>query len=268
MNSLSRRRSHPKSSAFTLIELLVVIAIIAILASILFPAFAKAREKARQTSCLSNEKQIGTAILMYTQDYDEINPSGMYSTPTTPLPGAGWAQQVYTYVKNQQVYACPDDPGGVSYGMNVNAAGQSEAVFTAPSSTVLLFEVYGLETAIMNPTNTTYCPGVFCSSPAGDGTTANYYYYPSNSYGKYDTGVLSNSPAVVGTAGGTVKSLTGRHTDGSEFLMADSHVKYLHAGAVSGGANNGTNGQCSTSSTVASNTACSSPAFAATFSNQ
>ena len=155
MNSPFRRRPSRKSSAFTLIELLVVIAIIAILASILFPAFAKAREKARQTSCLSNEKQIGTAMLMYIQDYDEINPSGLYITNTTSSqPGAGWAQQVYTYVKNQQVYACPDDPGGISYGMNVNAAGQSEAVFTAPASTVLLFEVYGLENAIMNPTNT------------------------------------------------------------------------------------------------------------------
>ena len=65
-----------------------------------------------------------------------------------------------------------------------------------------------------------------------------------------------------------MKSLTGRHTDGSEFLMADSHVKYMHAGAVSGGANNPTNGQCSTSSTIASNTACSAAGFGATFSNQ
>ena len=64
--------------AFTLIELLVVIAIIAILAAILFPVFAQAREKARQTSCLSNLKQIGLGLMMYTQDYDETYPMNLF----------------------------------------------------------------------------------------------------------------------------------------------------------------------------------------------
>src|SRR5215471_14245464 len=67
---------YRKQIGFTLIELLVVIAIIAILAAILFPVFAQAREKARQTSCLSNTKQLGTAIIMYIQDYDESHPMG------------------------------------------------------------------------------------------------------------------------------------------------------------------------------------------------
>ena len=78
-----------RKSGFTLIELLVVIAIIAILAAILFPVFAQAREKARQTACLSNMKQQGTAVMMYSQDYDETLPCWWVAHPNTDLP-AGW----------------------------------------------------------------------------------------------------------------------------------------------------------------------------------
>ena len=84
---------------FTLIELLVVIAIIAILAAILFPVFARAREKARQTSCLSNVKQIMLAVQQYAQDYDERMPRHGNSPD--------WSEQIYPYVNNAQVYGCP-----------------------------------------------------------------------------------------------------------------------------------------------------------------
>src|SRR5947199_3363258 len=89
---------------FTLIELLVVIAIIAILAAILFPVFAQAREKARQTSCLSNQKQLGTAMSMYLQDYDERFPNWRTIVPVTPDNHTGkitWVENMPPYSKNK-----------------------------------------------------------------------------------------------------------------------------------------------------------------------
>jgi len=97
---------------FTLIELLVVIAIIAILAAILFPVFAKAREKARQGSCLSNHKQVGVALMQYVQDYDETYPlSYYYVNPAVGGPGGyfHWSYTAQPYIKNWQIFVCPSD---------------------------------------------------------------------------------------------------------------------------------------------------------------
>ena len=103
---------------FTLIELLVVIAIIAILAAILFPVFAQARAKARQTSCLSNEKQLGLGCLMYSQDFDEVLVMGWNSTAPGILRSDGsvyrtwfpWTASIQPYIKNVDVLVCPDNP--------------------------------------------------------------------------------------------------------------------------------------------------------------
>lgn len=99
---------RPRITAFTLIELLVVIAIIAILAAILFPVFAQAREKARQASCLSNQKQYALATLMYVQDYDETFPMNAYLAPSFCV--ATFYGVADPYVKNKQITQCPSEP--------------------------------------------------------------------------------------------------------------------------------------------------------------
>jgi len=116
-------------NGFTLIELLVVIAIIAILAAILFPVFAQAREKARATSCLSNLKQVGLGAVMYAQDYDELFPGSWQWSPCAiqahspyilPAPitmaQAETQCQICPYVKNAQVFSCPSRQNPCSYG--------------------------------------------------------------------------------------------------------------------------------------------------------
>jgi prepilin-type N-terminal cleavage/methylation domain-containing protein/prepilin-type processing-associated H-X9-DG protein len=134
---------------FTLIELLVVIAIIAILAAILFPVFAKAREKARQSSCLSNLKQIGIGLLAYAQDYDETFPAlsgaAYYADDhlTNGLGGFGWdggsivyhdwAVVIMPYIKNTQIFQCPSTQYncyGCSYGMPQNGVSTSNTFIT------------------------------------------------------------------------------------------------------------------------------------------
>jgi prepilin-type N-terminal cleavage/methylation domain-containing protein/prepilin-type processing-associated H-X9-DG protein len=114
---------------FTLIELLVVIAIIAILAAILFPVFAKAREKARQTSCLSNVKQLMLGMLSYAQDYDERFPVGSVSA------GGYWHTVITPYLKNEQIKRCPSETtvsgnatfGYTNYGWNFYNFGYLDA---------------------------------------------------------------------------------------------------------------------------------------------
>jgi prepilin-type N-terminal cleavage/methylation domain-containing protein/prepilin-type processing-associated H-X9-DG protein len=145
---------------FTLIELLVVIAIIAILAAILFPVFAKAREKARQTSCLSNVRQLMTAHLSYAQDFDERT-CGAWAV-TNPPPGIYhglWSQIILPYVKNDQIFSCPSGTkrsgwGGwdwagcpkTMYGVSCGGMdwerGRPISAFAEPSSQILMGDIW------------------------------------------------------------------------------------------------------------------------------
>jgi len=252
-----------KRSGFTLIELLVVIAIIAILAAILFPVFQKVRENARRASCQSNMKQLGLAFVQYTQDSDEKMPAGLDY-------GAGWAGQTYQYVKSTGVYKCPDDStptltdygtpyyNVVSYGYNQNLQGygltgalSSQA---SPASTVLLCEMAGGLGQFDQDSSEDNDKGAGYVSPAVDGLDKNTTTIPSNIINSAYNGTLTGGVDVTGdshmqtkyatgTMGGVAPTNatqdftgpTGRHTDGSNFLAADGHVKWLRGSAVSPG---------------------------------
>jgi prepilin-type N-terminal cleavage/methylation domain-containing protein/prepilin-type processing-associated H-X9-DG protein len=251
--------------AFTLIELLVVIAIIAILAAILFPVFAQVREKARAISCLSNEKQLGLGVIQYQQDYDEKNPGGVNGYGG----GAGWAGQIYPYVKSEKVFQCPSDSGvgpeGSSYALNSNTALPSNppgcgwpwaansfsiSSYTAPSTTVLLLEVtnnkfYEIDTELNSVTNagtSNWCGG----SPAANGLGGSYDPNGWNGDGsttplsndgfmKYATGLLNGLSQAKDT--GAYISVLGRHQGSSNYVMADGHAKSLRPSQVSPGLN-------------------------------
>ncbi len=243
------------SKAFTLIELLVVIAIIAILAAILFPVFARARENARRSSCMSNLKQIGIGVIQYAQDFDEKYPAGRMVGGTNKAGagrGAGWAGPITPYLKSEQVFSCPSDTkvpntnAQISYAYNqaitfpiTNTwSGPSIAAFRATSRTILLFEVTDQTWAIATDGPTS------AFSPGGNGYKTNGNLASdngNNSAGvtvptavKYATGFMSASEATVAVPG-LYDAPTGRHLDTSNFLFADGHVKSLRGEAVCAG---------------------------------
>ena len=254
----------PKTTqnGFTLIELLVVIAIIAILAAILFPVFAKAREKARQASCQSNEKQIGLAILQYVQDNDETFPAGAPGavSNTGIKLGVGWAGEVSPYTKSVQLFKCPDDSTTttvkgppVSYGMNEYVSSQILAQVAAPATCVLTSEVSGVNARIdlvdegvsttgpttLSAVTTGYPPGA-CGAGCGGMDNAGNGGYDIWSGVKVTGAAVATAPSGASNATGGAASRHDPQTvvsmGGSEYLLADGHVKFLRAQYVSSGA--------------------------------
>jgi len=260
-----------RAKGFTLIELLVVIAIIAILAAILFPVFAQAREKARQISCLSNDKQMGLAFMQYVQDNDEDFPAGNLGNnntaqiaPNTGTPGAGslanqfgegWSVAIYPYVKSNGLYKCADDSTSVatngtgtyypvSYFMNSNIAvggtGVSDAQFNAVASTVVVGECTGVQSLLGGgPALAPRTDGV------GDGFDA---LYDNGGMGgadannpKYATGRLgSGDPGTPQQVATGVGAAPAQHAaNGANYLLADGHAKFFKPTQVSPGVNAG-----------------------------
>ena len=223
MSSLSQaRKSAASHQAFTLIELLVVIAIIAILAAILFPVFQKVRENARRAACLSNEKQLGLAVIQYQQDYDERMPSVASGGGAGKGEGAlgGWMYytnfsgpvhfdptqgSLYTYIKSKGVYLCPDDSAG-------QASGDTYAISSCMDG---LVRVNGIEAGkANNQINNSSATLLFCEEASG-----------SLSLGTNDAYFLNDQGAVVINAVGDRISL--RHNNsGSNMLFVDGHAKY------------------------------------------
>lgn len=256
---------------FTLIELLVVIAIIAILAAILFPVFAQAREKARGISCLSNLKQIGTSAMMYAQDYDETCVSHAWSG-SAPFPNDRkyWPEMVQPYAKSWPIMRCPSDPTdpfGIwngptanikwyynwmrwpAYGYNWNYLSQAGLSFPSGAGWQAVGGGYGVSlAAIQSPAATV----AFTDNKVVGQDSVGYYTSQSVDapacVSKLTTDCItwSNGGWGVGSYGDTFQfqnNPTGtgtfaiRHTQGGNISFADGHAKWFTPGGLAIGTN-------------------------------
>jgi len=234
-----------QNKAFTLIELLVVIAIISILASILFPVFARARENARRTSCLSNLKQIGIGIMMYTQDYDEKFPVA-WRTKNIKFPyndftssHVTWVDEIYLYINNLQVFQCPSQ----SFSPN---GGSAPAMRFATTPFAYNYNQHKSETtdtgsaAAVGDTGFSYLTtgtSVIATSLASVGAPAQTIIV-FDGWGSMDSGAwyakdlaslingISPTPSPSSLNITSYIKLARRHMDGMNVLFADGHTKW------------------------------------------
>ncbi len=233
---------RPRSGAasrrgFTLIELLVVIAIIAILAAILFPVFAQAREKARQTSCLANHKQIGMASNLYAQDYDEtysplstvVSDNG---TPRYPL----WPRLLQPYIKNSEVFREPSNRQRTPYeakdhpGSWVTTVQQYwyEGIFGAMGRNACLPDQGISLAAIAEPASTVEFADARLQYPSPNSLDLYGYYLV------WWRGTFQNEPLCPSTQAGVGNYAPPAywHSGGGNLTFFDGHVKWMKEQAI------------------------------------
>jgi prepilin-type N-terminal cleavage/methylation domain-containing protein len=206
---------------FTLIELLVVIAIIAILASILFPVFARARENARRASCISNQKQVGLGLMMYVQDYDETFPP-YFQLPPPFTAHISWANLIYPYVKSTQVFICPSAQNLYDLG-NTNCARNptcySPSLYSAGSYGYNYVYLSGKPVASISKAAET----IATAESTGAYSTI-FVIPPSQDWAATDS-------YTTGTYG---DNLATWHFEGNVVAFADGHSKWMKKSALAG----------------------------------
>jgi prepilin-type N-terminal cleavage/methylation domain-containing protein/prepilin-type processing-associated H-X9-DG protein len=212
-------RLNSRRAGFTLIELLVVIAIIAILAAILFPVFAQAREKARQTSCLSNSKQLALGVLMYVQDYDETFPMSVYVEPTTPAPTMVSIYDVLQpHMKNVGILNCPSYSPGFNWRARVAPLRSPNFQYVGYSPNLGLF---GEDTCRIGGSKTRE-------------TALAALELPVETIMFFD-GTIRSNPGTQLVAEDVLAS--ARHNDGVVINFADGHSKWHKGGSRLPGGN-------------------------------
>jgi prepilin-type N-terminal cleavage/methylation domain-containing protein/prepilin-type processing-associated H-X9-DG protein len=218
--------SSASKKGFTLIELLVVIAIISILAAILFPVFARAREKARAAACLSNSKQLALGLMMYTQDYDEKYPLYAFKDSAGNWK-LSWAAVIYPYVKSTQVFICPSAfDSGYCYPTLMQTDG-----YQYSGSYGYNYAYFGTWATATRPQVTSLAA---VNSPAESLVIAESTNLEVSSV-IYPPSVWSNPATTCGYASGQFeKQLAIRHFDGNNVVFADGHAKWMKKSVLAG----------------------------------
>jgi prepilin-type processing-associated H-X9-DG protein len=209
-----------------------VIAIIAILAAILFPVFAQAREKARASTCLSNQKQIGLAISMYAQDYDESFPTAITLDPNTNT-DTWWEDRVAPYVKSSDVggiMTCPSGPSrAYAYSLNGSLSGRGMASVPAPAALVLTGDGAQVPQLAKKPENLPRACPYFNYSMTG--WESLWVPAPNFKSAKGDPNAVIDPALPDEDTNKAIGLLRSRHQEGGNFSYVDGHTRFVRKGA-------------------------------------